>query len=194
MPAPWNGASTSFQRVSAIATRARKALRLVSNIAACSGATRASPRPMFAVTTGMLPGPRVKCGLPSGWASPAAAIVVSSTTATRTMATRGKRPISAPVAPVPARTALEPEPAVAEVVLAPTMALALRQPARAAQLASRLAVAGAGEHEARLLCGQAAAAEQEAADQRQRRGEPPHCPAASEGDNLTPCERPRVSR
>src|SRR5712692_5777485 len=70
MPAPWNGASTSFQRVSAIATRARKAPRLVSNIAACSGATRASPRPMFAVTTGMLPGSSVKCGLPSGWTSP----------------------------------------------------------------------------------------------------------------------------
>src|SRR5712692_4053962 len=98
------------------------------------------------------------------------------------MATRGERPISAPVAPVPARPALEPEPAVAEVVLAPTTALALRQPTRAAQLARRLAIAGAGEHKARLLCARAAAAKQDAADQRQRRGEPPHCPAASEGD------------
>src|SRR5438105_10041517 len=85
--------------------------------------------------------------------------------------------VSPSIAPVPARPALEPEPSVAELVIAALAALALGEVARAAQLGRRLAIASADEHEPRLLRGRATAAENKRGEQCRTDGESLHCRA-----------------
>src|SRR5437867_10416618 len=57
--------------------------------------------------------------------------------------------ISAAVAPIPARPALEPKPAITKIVLAAPTALGFRELSRTAQFPRRLAVASPDEREAR---------------------------------------------